>query len=623
MKTYAVIGLALAPGFAFAADPAASPTTDSAELQGVVVTATRTPVAQVDTLSETIVIDRAEIERLQATDVGQILQQYAGLDIGRNGGPGQPASLFIRGGNSNFALVLIDGVRVNNGSDGSGALANITPEMIERIEVVEGPRSSLYGSDAVSGVVNIITRRPGPAQLDASVSGGSFGTTQGGGAFRDSGTIGGHAWGVALGAQQQYVGGFPTYSGADQDANYRNRTLNGVADLQLGGVKLEARAWNANGYSKYYNPNYDPTSFAFLGTYSPADEDFLNSIYALQASTHFTGNWESDLTLSRGEDDLHQRQDSDFVRTMRPQADWHNVLTLGEYNRLSFGAIASRERVDALSFGTVIDYARDNDYAYLQDELNIQRHHAVLAVNYTHDAAFGERFNWNAEYGFDLTGSTKLIADAGSAFRAPTANDLYGYGGNPDLQPEKALNYELGLKQQLGVSQSVDLRLFRTDVRDLIEGENTSIPPLYYTTVNIDHSRSDGVQLNWNYRDAHWTATAGGIAQDPRDLDTGSELLRRARLSANAMLQRHLGRYDVGASFYTAGRREDITAVAGTPITDGGYGLLDLNAGVRITRELRFELRGSNILNHHYQTANGYNQAGSAVYATLRYALPL
>ncbi|MDE0853470.1 MAG: TonB-dependent receptor [Nevskia sp.] len=620
MKTCAVLGLALAPAFAFAADPSSSSDTD---LQGVVVTATRTPVAAADELAQTIVIDRAQIERVQATDVGQILQQYAGLDIGRNGGPGQPASLFIRGGNSNYTLVLIDGVRVNNGSTGAAALANITPEMIERIEVVEGPRSTLHGSDAVAGVINIITRRPGPAQIDASVSGGSFGTTQGGAAFRDTGTLDGHAWGVALGAQQQYVGGFPTYAGSSQDGNYRNRTLNGTAGIQLGGVSLQARAWNTNGYSQYFNANYDPVTFLPDGTYSGADENFLNSIYALQATTHFTDNWESDLTLSRGEDSLHQRQAADFVRTIRPQADWHNVLGLGEHNRLSFGAIASRERVDALSFGTGIDKAMDNDYAYLQDELNYGRNHAVVAVNYTHDATFGERFNWNTEYGFDLTRGTKLIAAAGSAFRKPTADDRFGYGGNPALQPEKALNYELGLRQQLDTHQTVDLRLFRTDVRDLIEGVPTLTPPLFYTTINVSSSRSDGAQLNWNYTDGNWTAAAGGIAQNPRNLESDSVLIRRARLSANAMLQRHLGRYDLGASFYTAGRRQDIGALSGTPTTDGGYGLLDLNAGVRLTRELRFDLRGANVLNHHYQTANGYNQPGSAVYATLRYALPL
>ncbi len=622
MKIFAVVGLALAPAFAFAADPVATPSPD-AELQPVVVTGTRTPVAESDTLEQITVIDRAQIERVQATDVAQVLQQFSGLYVARTGGPGQPASVFIRGGNSNYTLVLIDGVRVNNDSDGGAALANITPEMIERIELVEGPRSTLYGTDAIGGVINIITRKPGPAQIDASVSGGSLGTTQGGVALRDGGKVDGHDWGVAFGAQQQYVGGIPPYAGSDQDANYRNRTLNGSTYIDLGGVKLEARAWDAQGYVKYFNADFDPSTFAFLGTYSPADEDFHNQILALQASTHLTSNWQSDLTLSRGADRLHQNQSSDFVRTIRPEADWHNVLTLGEHNRASFGVLASREKVDALSFGTVIDETKDNDYAYVQDELNYWRNHAVLALSYLHDGGFGERFNWNAEYGFDLTGSTRLIASAGSAFHAPTANDRFGYGGNPDLQPEKSLTYELGVKQQIGSRQNVDLRLFRTDVRDLIQGMPTAIPPFFYTIVNLPHTRSDGVEAHWNYNDANWTARVGGIVQNPRNIDTNSVLLRRDRMSFDAMLNRHLGRYDVGAAFYTTGRRQDIGAIDGAPTTDGGYGLLDLTAGVRLTRELRLDLRGANVLNHHYQTAAGYNQAGSAVYATLRYSLPL
>ncbi|MDR3417774.1 MAG: TonB-dependent receptor [Nevskia sp.] len=619
----AALGLALAPAIAFAADPGVPSSNNSVALAPVVVTATRTDVPEADTLAPTIVIDRAQIERAQATDVAQILQQYAGLDVARSGGPGQPASLFIRGGNSNYTLVLIDGVRVNNDSDGAAALANISPEMIERIEVLEGPRSTLYGTDAIGGVVNIITRGPGPAQLDLSSTGGSFDTVQGGAALRDAGKVDGHAWGVAFGAQQQYVGGFPTYAGAGDDGNFRNRTLNGKASIQLGGIRLEARAWDAEGYSKYVNANFDPNTFAFLNTYSPADERFNDRILALQASTHLCDNWASDLTLSRGGDNLHQGQAADFVRTIRPEADWHNVLTLGDYNRLSFGALASRERVDALSFGTAIDTTKDNDYAYLQDELNVQRNHAVLAVSYLHDGGFGERFNWSAEYGFDLTATTKLIASAGSAFHAPTANDRFGFGGNPALQPEKAMDYELGLKQRLLAHQDAELRLFRTDVRDLILGVPTAIPPNFFTLINARDSRTTGAQADWSYVDERWTARVDGVVQNPRTLDNDSVLLRRSRLSADALIQRHLGRYDVGAHFYAAGRRQDIGAIDGLPTTDGGYGLLDLNAGVRLTRELRFDLRGANVLNHHYQTAAGYNQPGSAVYASLRYSLPL
>jgi vitamin B12 transporter len=608
MKAFAALGLALAPALCFA-DPSS---TADVPLQPVLVSATRTLQAQDDALQSTIVIDRAQIERAQATDVAELLQQYAGLDVARSGGPGQPASLFVRGGNSDYVVVLIDGVRLNDGAFSTSPLNYINPEVIERIEVVEGPLSTLYGSDAISGVVNIITRKPGPGQIDAEIGGGSFDTVQGGAALRDQGTIYGHRWGVALAGQQLHSSGLPTFVGSGVDSEYRNRTLDGEASLELSGVQLEARAWDTDGRSPYQEAGSD-CLFNPIPGFGACDEEFRDRIFALHASTHLTRDWLSELTLSRSEDRLESVAGASLLRTLRGEADWHNVLALDPHNRLSFGALARHERVD--SPGGSIDVGDDNDYGYLQDEANYGRHHAVAAINYVHDNAFGERLNWNAQYGFDLLEATRLIADAGTAFHTPTAEDRFSpFGGNPGLQPEKAQDYELAVRQKIDPRQQAELRLFRTDVRDLITG----FPP-----ANLDHARLEGVQANWRYNDAHWTARLDGIAQNPRDLDTGAELLRRARLSLGAELERHFGRYDAGASFYTSGRRADIDAFTFEPTTDGGYALLDLNAGAQLTRDLRFDLRGANVLNHRYQTVSGYNQPGSAVYATLRYALPL
>ncbi|MBL6749647.1 MAG: TonB-dependent receptor [Nevskia sp.] len=615
MKILAVVALAAAPLLAFAADPS-SP---EVQLGPVEVTATRTDVPLQRELPETLVVDRAQIERSQATDVADVLRDYAGLEVARTGGPGQPASLFVRGGNSNYTVVLIDGIRANNSSDGSAALNNIVPEMIERIEVVEGPRSTLYGPDAIGGVVNIVTRQPGPAQLDANVGGGSFGTVQGGAGLRGAGRLGDDAWGLSFGAQQQRATGIPAFAGAADDVAFRNRTLNGSAQLQVGGVRLEARAWDAEGNTQLQNAVFDPNTFAFTGRFTTTGEDFRHRIFAVQASTHLLPNWLSSLTLSQSEDRLAQNQSSDFVRTVRPEADWHNVVDLTQGNRLSFGLRASRDRVDALSFGSAFGEAKDSDYVYLQDEADAGRHHAVGAVSYLNDGGFGKRFNWNAEYGFDLFDATRLIVNAGSAFHAPTADDrFYPFAGNPNLRPEKALVYEAGVRQWLGAGHSLDLRLFRSDVRDLIE----YVPP-NFTAVNIGHTRSQGLQGGWNYSGGGWTARLGLVWQDPEDRDAHAPLLRRARLSASGAVQRRIGRFDLGAQFYTSGRRHDIGAIDFLPTTDGGYTTFGLSAGVRLLPGLRLDTRLENALNHRYQTAAGYNQPGSAVYATLRYSLPL
>lgn len=596
---------------------AAAPDQQVAALDPVTVTATRTPVLESDALAPTIVIDRAEIERSQATDVAGILNRYAGLEVTRLGGPGQPASLFIRGGNSNYTVVLIDGVRINDATSGLAPLADISPEMIQRIEVIEGPRAALYGADAIGGVVNIITRQPGPAQLDASLGGGSYNTVSGGAVLRDRGSVGGHAWGAVFDAQQQHSGGFPVYAGSSDASAYRNRTLNGRGTLDLGGVKLQVRGWDASGNTQYQNLGFAPPSFSFSG-FSPVAEDFHHQILALEARSQLTSNWYSSLTFSRSLDQLEQNQSDDFLRTIRPELDWHNVVTVDAHNRVSLGVRANRERVDALSFGSVIHEAKDNDYGYLQDELTYGRHHGVLAVNYLHDGAFGERFDWSAEYGYDLFPHTRLIATAGTAFHTPTANDRFGFGGNPDLKPEKARNYELAVRQQIGAHQQAELRLFRTDVRDLIQyvGALNQVR-------NVDSARSDGVQISWRYADADWDAHVNAIWQNPRDRSQHKRLLRRARLIGSAQVNRHLGRFEIGAGVYSSTQRADVGGISGAPTTDGGYAVFDLTAGVRLTPRLRLNARLENAFNHQYQTANGFNQPGSAVYATLRYSMPL
>lgn len=618
MKILLLAAIAVVPVVALAAGT----DTEVAALDPVIVTATRTPVLESDALAPTVLIDRDRIERSQSTDVAGVLQQYAGLEVSRSGGPGQPASLFIRGGNSNYAVVLIDGVRIDDATTGAAPLADISPEMIERIEVIEGPRATLYGADALGGVVNIITRQPGPAQLNASVGGGSYDTVSGGAALRDQGSLGGHAWGAVFDVQQQHSGGFPTYAGSNVDSAYRNRTLNGRGTLDLGGVQLEARAWDTGGNTQYQNLAYDQ-NFNFAG-FTPVADDFHHQILALEARSQLTSIWQSDLTFSRSQYRIRQNQPDPgystrgFGRVIRPEVDWHNIVAADAHNRISFGVRANRERVDALSYGSAYKQNKDSDYGYLQDEADYGRHHVVAAVNYLHDGAFGERFDWNAEYGFDLFAHTRLIASAGTAFRAPTASELYYPGiSNPDLKPEKSRNYELAVHQQLTPAQSAELRVFRSNVRNYVAYDSNFIPQ------NVQSVRLEGVQASWHYADADWDARIDGIWQDPRNRSTDQPLLRRARLIGSAQVDRHIGRYDVGAAIYSSTQRHDVGAIDSAPTTDGGYATLDFTAGVNLTPRLRLDARLRDAFNHDYQTVSGYNQAGRAIYATLRYEMPL
>ena len=583
-----------------AEDAVATPTL----LNPVIVTATRTESTEADTLAAVTVITRDEIARAQASDVAELLRDTAGVDIGRTGGPGAVTSAFIRGGNSNHTLVLVDGVRINQATAGGPALQNIAPEMIERIEIVKGPRATLYGSDAIGGVINIITRGAASG-ADISLRAGSYNTREGAGSFSY------HEQGksLALQAIDTTTDGIPSCTNSTLDRAYKQRTVNLKGGVDTGPVQLSARVWNSQGNAEYMD-------FCGAGN-SPLSQDFRNQTLAADATFKPRTNWDSTLSISRMVDDIQQKDpnflgDFDFVRTHRPQLDWHNVLALGEAQRLSGGVTAARDEVEALSFGTPIEDNENLINLFLQDEINLGRHHALAAASYAHYGAFGNHASWNAEYGYDPLKTTRLIASAGSGFRAPNASDRYGFGGNPNLKPEEARNYELGLKQGLGADQALDLRLFRSDITNLINVQCDA--NFNCLAVNVDRYRNQGVELSYRIELPQWSARVSAIAQNPVNRDSGSVLPRRAKQTVTAQLTRHFGAHYLALDVLGTGPRNDVGG------NDGGYTLLALSGGVQLDDHFSLQARLDNLLDKRYQTAFGYNQPGANGYASLRYA---
>lgn len=588
-----------APALAQAGTLATTPT----ELPPVVVTATRTEVPVTESLAAITLIDRDTIERAQATDLAELLRFTAGLDIGRNGAAGQTTSVFIRGGESNHTLVLIDGVRVNPATSGGAALQNITPDMIERIEIVKGPRSTLYGSDAIGGVINVITRQATRASADLRLRAGADQT-------RDGSVQVGYGdaeKSISLFAQHLDTEGYPILEGQALDRGFRQASFNGRGSAKIGKlVEVSARGWNSQGTVEYFN----------FGT--PKSQDFQNQVAGLDVAVQLRPNWSSTLSVSRTEDDIRQNDanflgEKDFVRTVRPAVEWHNVIALGGAHRVSFGGQAARDEVSALSFGSPIKEERSQKSMFLQDEIRLGIFSAVLGGNLADYEAFGQQTTWNAELGAEVLTGTRLIAAAGTGFRAPDATDRFGFAGNPDLEAEEALNYELGLRQQFGQRQSVDLRAFQSEVDDLI---NTLCNADFSVcdTVNIDEYRNRGVELAWNYASTAWVANVTGIVQDPEDRSTDMQLLRRTKRSIAARVARQFGPHYLSMDVLGSAQRPDFGDVE-----LGGYALVNVSAGLQLDPRFRLEARIENLLNKDYQTAAGFEQPGVGGYVTLRY----
>jgi vitamin B12 transporter len=580
-----------------------------APLGDTVVTATRTDTELDEVLAPVIVITREELERSLAPDVASLLQFHAGIDIGRTGGPGQQTSIFIRGTDSNHATVLVDGVRINPGTIGGASVQNIAPETIERIEIVKGPRSTLYGTDAIGGVINIITRAYASNGFEAASGYGRYDTWL----AAASGGVSGEAGELAFSANWLESAGLPTRTTDDTDRGYDNRSFSLKARTQLGPVKLGARYWQAAGTSEYSD---------FL--LAPIDQDFENRMAAIDLSVVPLESWTSRVMVSHIEDDIEQNQ-PDFtggfalIRTRRNAADWQNDVRIGEHQLLTAGLLLTREATESTESFAPFDEDTDTDMAFIQDRIDAGRHDLLVAVAYIDHETFGEETTWNAEYGIDVSASTRLIAAAGTGFRAPDSTDRFGFGGNPALDPERSRNYELSLVQRIGAQQQLRLSAFRNDIHDLINFVVTDPITFEGQNENVEHARIDGVELAYEYDAPGWRLRAEAIAQDPRNLTTDSQLLRRASESLTLALAKTLGAHELGMDVLVSGEREDFGFP--DPVELEGYALVNLYARFALLPGLTLQLRLENALDEEYELVSTYNTPGRGVFAAVRYEL--
>ena len=586
---------------------------DAALLDDLFVTATRRAISTDMTLPPVTVIDRAEIERSGAHDVAELLRYHAGIEIARNGGPGQVTSAFIRGANSNHTLVLLDGVKVNPGTAGGAALQNITPELVERIEIVKGPRSSLYGSEAIGGVINIITRRGGAGQeLGARVQAGRYGTRGASGiaSWQEPG------FGAGIAATTLRIDGFPTFRDSDDARGFENDALNAWARASMGNLELAASHWQARGNTEYSD---------FFR--APQDQDFTNRLSRLQAAWQ-GHDWGTTLTVSRYVDRIEQGElafdPDDFVATERDQVDWQTDLDLFTALELTAGVTLERERTSGQSFGTPLESApgrgnadRDEDAVYLQVGTELGRHRLLAAGRRTDHEVFGGVNTWNLEWGAPLGTNWSLAAGVGRGFRAPSATDLYGFGGNPDLEPEVSRSWDFGVKYHPNPYHALELALFRTEITDLIQyfDPDGFMGPLPGRNENIGDARIKGAELTWRAHYGDWQVVTTMLTQRPEDQATGQRLLRRAEQSATALVTRRVGAHEFGLQMLATGERKDFGDVR-----LAGYVLANLTASMALSERWTLRARLDNLLDQDYELVEGYNAAGRGLYASLAYS---
>jgi vitamin B12 transporter len=582
----------------------------------VVVTASRVEQQIKDAIPNTTVITQSEIKASGATDLPSLLRGNAGVELSQNGGLGSVSSLFLRGGNSAHTLVLIDGVRIESATTGTTPLEHIMLDDVERIEIVRGNVSALYGSGAMGGVVQIFTRSgagaPG-ATLEAVA--GSRGTQRLGASYasRTDDTR------LALAASETSTRGFsaidPNYAPAanpDRDG-YRNASVSGQLARRLAaGHEVGLRYYRSEGKTDYDNP-----FGATLQETNRTDTTLQN--LSAYLDNRVTDAWRSRLTVAEGRDnsdDLTDGQPNPFgsrFDSRNRQITWQNDLTPAQGQVLT--ASAERLAQDLSSDTAYTGTSRTVESVALGYNGRLGAHALQAGTRRDRYSDVGAASTGLLGYGYELSEAWKLTALGSTAFRAPTFNDLYYPGfSNPALRPERSRSVEAGVQYAQG-QRLLRAVMFRTRTRDLI-----LFDPLTSVPVNVAHARVSGTELTYSATyDGGWRARASLTVQNPLDEDTGRQLRKRAKSYLSGEVSREAGPWRLGGEVVSSASRPDADVVTGAPVTLAPYTVVNLSARYRVDRTLEGWARLENATDRRYQLAHGYNTPQRGVFLGVRW----
>ncbi|MRJ23134.1 TonB-dependent receptor [Pseudomonas haemolytica] len=595
---------------------------DALKLSDVVISANRQVQARNDSSAANTVFTRADIDRLQPSSVTDLLSRVPGVQVAPTGGRGSLPGIFIRGTKSAQSLVLVDGQRIANTTSGDSGLQYLNVDQIERVEVLRGSRSVIYGSDAIGGVIQVFTRRNAEQGLQPRLRLG-FGSNQTW--ERSLGLSGGdeHTR-FNLGASLDETAGinsshasFP--SDGDHDA-YRNQSISlnlshSFSDeLEVGFNLLDNR-----GKSEYDNSfgRYDDATGKSVG--QKPYTDYTVSSASGYVDAKFNEVWQSRLELGHSEnrDTKRDTLSDDFsaFNTYRDSVNWQNDLTLNEQNSLIVGGDWYEDRFHGST--TFTENSRWNRAAFVQHRFHGEWFSTELGLRRDQNQQFGGQNSWSGTLTLPVNPDNDLLLSYSEGFRAPTFNDLYypdEYGfknSNPNLKPETSKSYEVQWRSQLSDTSRLEASLYRTDIQDAIVFGSDG-------PQNVSSARINGFEAALKQELFGWQGNLGLAIIDPRDRDSGRTLARRARRTVSLDLDRQFDQFGVGASWQAVSSSYD-DAKNQQPLA--GYGLLGLRASWTLNREVTLNMKLDNLLDKAYSRAlyqyqgqqYGYREEGRAL----------
>ena len=570
----------------------------------VFVTATRTPIPKNNVIADTTIISEEEIKLAGSSSLPELLQRQPGIEISNNGGLGKVSTLFLRGTSSTHSVILLDGIRIDSATAGLTAIENIPLSQIEKIEIVRGPASSLYGQDAIGGVIQIFTKKGlNGFKPYFSLGYGKYDTSIAQGGIRG----GDNSTSYAINLSSQNSRGFSSFeSNPNSSANiynldkdgYRNKSVSASLSQKINEKhNVSFQYFLSQGKNKYDNryANWDPT----IDWKNTQDQESFSGIL----NSQLTNYWKSSFRVGRGIDDYVEKQRyisgatrevDNVYRTIQNQITWQNDLTL------PIGSlILLYDKLDQKINVTDTSYSKKDrqNYAYMIGyNLNQANHNFQANIRKDFNSVYQDATTGNLGYAYAIDSNWSIASSIGTAFRSPTFNYLYaGSSSNPDLQPEKSRNIEVSVRYQ-SESEFFTLVTFKNKITDFIISDITT----GFKPYNINTAEIYGATISSSHFINHFQIRSNFNLQSPMNESADKYLPRRSNFFGTVGLNYYVQSWNIGIEATGSGNRyNDAANLYNIP----GYIKTNLFAEYQINKDLKMNARVDNVLDKNYTYA--------------------
>jgi vitamin B12 transporter len=580
------------------------------QLNDIVVTATRAPQPIQNLVADVSVIPAENIRAAGHSTLAEVLQSQPGVEISSNGGPGSTTSVYLRGANAGHTLVLVDGMRIGSATTGATALEHIPLDQIERIEILRGPASHLYGSEAIGGVIQIFTRSgKGAPAANFSAGIGSFNTQTLSAGY--GGESGDNRFSFQVGHSDSdgissYAPGNPGYKGQNQDKDgYRNTHLT----MKLARTLAAGHEIGADGFASQGRSHYD-------GYFSSTDyyRDQTLSAFDIYSRNRINDRWQSLVRIGSSSDHSDDYSGmKDVFNTDQGQFLWQNDIDVGPGTAL-LGVERLEQKVNGTTAYSVSSRAIQSYFAGYQAHAGLHSFQANLRND--DNSQFGSHGTGYLGYGYQLAPQWRVGAGLGNAFKAPSFNDLYYPGaGNPDLRPERSRNKEASIHYASGAHR-LSAVYFDNQVSDLIAWMPIAPGSYIWKPANVNEASLRGVTLSGATILGDLRLDASLTLQQPEDATSGKRLINRAEQHGAARISRTMGAWKLAGEWVFSGERY---GDAGNTLKMGGFGLFNISADYAVDKKWSILTRVNNLFDKHYELARGYGTPEVNAFIGVRY----